>query len=88
MKSFFTASLVTFIMIIAILGIMNPGYRQTYELFGNTQGKLTHNYFIFSIYQQYHDNTFADSGKYIVYRRYIGIALIFFEISPLRVKQQ
>lgn len=47
MKRFFTSALVAVIMIIGILGITNPGFRQPYRLFDNTEGKLTHNYFIF-----------------------------------------
>lgn len=84
MKRFFTTILVTFIMITGILGITNPGFRQPYKLFGNVEGKLTHNYFIFSVYQQYYGYPSAtDNGKYTIYKRYIAIALNFYEISPL-----
>ena len=75
-------------MIIGILGILNPGFKQPYELFGNVEGKLTHNYFIFSVYQQYGEPATTDNGKYIVYKRYIGIAMNFYEISSLRVKKE
>ena len=88
MKRFFITILVTFIMITGILGITNPGFKEPYKQFGNVEGKLAHNYFIFSVYQQNYDYTLTDNGKYIVYRRYIGIALNFYEISPLRVKQE
>jgi hypothetical protein len=88
MRRFFITALVTLIMIIGILGIMNPGFKQPYKVFGNMEGKLTHNYFIFSIYQQYDSDSTSDSGKYIIYKRYIAIALSFYEISPLRVKQE
>ena len=83
MKRIFTAILVTLIMITGILGITNPGFKQPYKLFGNVEGNLTHNYFIFSVYQQYYVSG-TDSGKYLVHKRYIGIALNFYQISPLR----
>lgn len=88
MRRFFTSLLVTFIMILGILGITNPGFRQPYQLFGNIDGKLTHNYFIFSVYEQFNGYTLINSGKYRVYKRYIGIALNFFEISPLKEEQE
>ena len=79
--------LVTFVMLFAILGITNPGFRQPYQLFENTEGKVEHNYFIFSVYRQYNGFTISNDGKYTVYKRYIGVALNFFEISPLRVER-
>jgi hypothetical protein len=89
MKRFFTSILVTSIMIIGILGITNPGFRQPYKLFGNVEGKVTHNYFIFSVYQQYYGYTSTtDSGKYTIYKRYIAIALNFYEISPLQEERE
>jgi hypothetical protein len=88
MKRFYTSMLVILIMIIGILGITNPGFRQPYKLFDNSDGKLTHNYFIFSVYEQHNGYTLTEGGKYRVYRRYIGIALNFFEISPSKEAQE
>ena len=88
MKRFLTSALVTFIMITGILGITNPGFRQPYKLFDNVEGKLTHNYFIFSVYQQHYGYSLYDNGKYIIYKRYIGMALNFFEINPLREERE
>lgn len=87
-KNFTTGALVSLIMIVGILGITNPGYKQTYQLFDHVEGKVVHNYFIFSIYQQYNSFTESQNGKYREYRRYMGIAMNFFEISPLRVKME
>ncbi len=75
-------------MILGILGITNPGNKQPYRLFDNVEGKLTHNYFVFSIYLQNNGYTITDKGKYRIYRRYVGIASDFYEISPLRVEQE
>ena len=83
-----TGALVAMIMIIGILGITNPGYKQTYQLFDHVEGKVTHNYFIFSIYQQYNSFTEVEHGRYREYKRYLGIGMNFFEISPLKVKQE
>lgn len=83
-----TAFLVSLIMIAGILGITNPGYKQAYRLFDTVEGKVTHNYFIFSVYQQYDGYSVDTLKKYRVYKRYIGIAMNFFEISSLRVKQE
>jgi hypothetical protein len=80
--------LVTIVMVVGILGITNPGYKQTYQLFDTVEGKVTHNYFIFSVYQQYDGYSVDTTKKYRVYKRYIGIAKNFFEISSLRVKQE
>lgn len=88
MKKIITPILVALIMIIGILAILNPGRRQAYQLFDKVEGKLTHNYFIFSVYQQYDSYTVTEQGKYRVYRRYIGIAMGYYEISPLRIKQE
>jgi len=88
MRKFLTPLLVTLIMVIGILAITNPGRKQPYQLFDMVEGKLTHNYFIFSVYEQYDGYTVTDDGKYRVYKRYIGIALNFYEIKPTRVKQE
>lgn len=87
MRKYFTGILVTLVMLIGILGITNPGVKQAYRLFDTVEGKLTHNYFIFSIYQQDDGFTLAGNGKYHVYKRYIGIASSFYEISSLKVAQ-
>jgi len=85
MKKFGTVSLVSMIMIIAILGITNPVNKQN-PMFDYEEGKLTNNYFIFSIYQQPYRYTEIENGKYRLYQRHIGIAMHFYEISPLKVK--
>jgi hypothetical protein len=82
MKNLITTLIVTLIMIIAILGIINPGRKQ-YKVFDNVEGKLTHDYFIFSIYQQYGDYTISEDRKYRLYKRYMGIAMNFYQIKPL-----
>lgn len=87
MRNILTAILVGLIMILAILGISNPG-RENYRMFDNIEGKLTHNYFFFSIYQQYGDSNPTDSSNYRVYRRFIGIGMRFYEISPVKIKQE
>ena len=86
-RNVFTAIIVSLIMIVGILGITNPGYRQTYQMFENVAGKVVHNYFIFSVYQQYNGYTLEDNGHYRVYKRYIGILKDYYEIAPLRVPQ-
>ena len=88
MKRLLTLILVSLIMITGILGITNPGFRQPYKLFEKVEGKLAHNYFIFSVYQQDYGYTQTDNGKYFVHRRFIGIALNFYEISPLREERE
>lgn len=88
MKRFLTSILVTLVMIVGILGITNPGFRQPYKLFDSIEGKLAHNYFIFSVYYQHYGFTVSDNGKYILYKRYIGIALNFFEISPVKEERE
>ncbi len=85
MKKLLIPLLVSCIMLAGILGITNPGHRQTFRLFDNVEGKVVHNYFIFSIYQQLDGYELTNKGKYRVYKRYIGIALNFYEISPLKV---
>jgi hypothetical protein len=87
MKKSTAAILVSFIMIIAVLGITNPVRKQS-EMAGYVEGRLTHNYFIFSVYQQSSGYTITENGKYRLYKRYIGIATTFFEIKPLKVKQE
>lgn len=74
-------------MLIAILAITNPGRKQ-YAMFDKVEGIRTHDYFIFSIYRQYGSYTVTENGKYREYKRHIGIAMNFYEISPLRVKQE
>ena len=83
MKRLVTPMLVILVMLIGILGITNPGFKQPYQLFDNTEGKVIHNYFIFSVYRQYNGYTLSKDRKYIIYKRYIGIALKFYEISPV-----
>ena len=83
MKRYLTVLLVTLIMLTGILGITNPAIKQPYKLFDNIEGNLSENYFIFSIYQQYGSFTISKNGKYRIYRRFIGIASGFYEISPV-----
>ena len=85
MKNILTAVLVSLIMIIGILAITNPGRKQ-YQMFDKVEGKLSKDYFIFSIYQQYGEFTLTADGKYRVYRRFLGIALNLYEISSEKVK--
>jgi hypothetical protein len=87
MKKFSTGVIVALIMIVAILTITNPVNKQN-PMFDYEAGKLTHNYIIFSIYQQTYRYTVIENGKYRLYKRYIGIAMHFYEISPLKVKQE
>ncbi len=75
-------------MIVGLLGITNPGFKQPYRLFDNVEGKLTHNYYIFSVYLRNEGYNLSDNKKYRIYKRYIGIALNFYEISPLKVEQE
>jgi hypothetical protein len=86
-KDFYTAVIVTTIMLVGILGITNPGYKETYQLFDHVEGKVAHNYFIFSIYQQYNSFSVNAKGERI-HKRYIGIAMNFYEISPLIVQEE
>lgn len=67
-------------MVIGLLAITNPN-RKNNRMFDYVEGRLTHNYIIYSIYTQ---NGFrlSDDGKYKVYRRYVGVASTFFEIAP------
>lgn len=88
LQRFFTSILVMVIMVAGILGITNPGFRQPYKMFDNVEGDLTHNYFIFSIYQQRYGYTITTNRKSYFYKRYIGIALNFFEISSLQEEEQ
>jgi hypothetical protein len=88
MRKIYTGILVTLIVIIGLLGITNPARRQPFQLFDKVEGKVIHNYFIFSIYQQYNTYRVSDNGQYREYKRYIGIAMNFYEISPIRVKQE
>lgn len=75
-------------MLVGILGITNPGFKQPYQLFDDMEGKVKHNYFIFSVYQQNSGYTTSKDGKYNIYKRYIGIASNYFEISPSREEKQ
>ncbi|HEX3023671.1 MAG TPA: hypothetical protein VHP12_00545 [Chitinophagaceae bacterium] len=88
MKKYITGILVTLIMVIGILGITNPGFKQPYQLLDNEEGKLIHNYFIFSVYTHHEGRLKNEKGNYSLYKRYIGIALNFYEISPLSVKDE
>jgi hypothetical protein len=88
MKKYAQFILVATIMSIGLLGITNPGFKQPYRLFDSVEGKLIHNYYVFSVYRQDNSYTVSDNGKYKVYKRFIGIALNFFEISPLKVEQE
>ena len=84
MNKISTGILVIVIMIIAILGITNPGHKP-FQMFDNAEGRLVHNYFVISIYQQYSQFTTIENGKYRLYKRYLGVADAFYEISPLKV---
>jgi hypothetical protein len=88
MRKSFTIILVTVVMVIGLLGITNPGFKQPYRLFDNSEGKLTHNFYIFSVYQLHEGYIENDNKKYRLYKRYIGMALTYFEISPLKVEQE
>ena len=83
-----TPILVALIMLIAILGITNPAFRNPYKFLDNVEGKVEHNYFIFSIYKQYSGYSLSADGKYKVYKRFIGVALQFYEISSVRTEVQ
>ena len=88
MKKYFTAILVSSIMVFGILCITNPGFKEPYKLFDNQEGTLIHNYFIFSVYAHLETRIQNEKGNYRLYRRYIGIALNFYEISNLRVDDE
>lgn len=77
---------VSLIMVTGILGITNPGNNQ-HRMFGYKESILTGNYFIFSIYRQ-SGYTLTDDSLYRVYKRYLGIATGFYEMQPLKVKQE
>jgi hypothetical protein len=87
MRKLLTAIFVTIVMVTAILGITNPAYER-YKMLDFVEGKLTHDYIIFSIYQQNSGYAITNDGKYRIYKRYIGIATKFYEISPLKVAQE
>ncbi|HVZ24543.1 MAG TPA: hypothetical protein VG842_00715 [Sediminibacterium sp.] len=84
MKKAWGTAGVTLVMIVAILGITNPG-RKMYGMFDRVEGRMEHNYFLFSIYRQYGGFTLSADGKYRLYKRYIGICMQLYEISPLKV---
>ncbi|HWB26207.1 MAG TPA: hypothetical protein VG738_12040 [Chitinophagaceae bacterium] len=84
MRKIITAILVSLMMIIALLAITNPD-RKNYRMFDYTEGRLKHDYVIFSIYQQTGFTVSRDS-QYHIYQRYVGIGTLFFEIKPLKIK--
>jgi hypothetical protein len=86
MKKSTTALLVSAIMIIAILGITNPVRKQN-PMIDYEEGKLVSNCFVFSIYQS-SAYSLVENGKYREYKRYIGIAMKFYEIKPIKVRQE
>jgi hypothetical protein len=69
-------------MLLALLAITNPD-RKNRRMFDYVEGRLEHDYVFFSIYQQT-GYTLSNDGKYRIYKRYLGIATSFFEISPLK----
>ena len=73
-------------MLIGVLGITNPAFKQPYKLFNNVEGRLTDNFFIYSVYTQYKGVSATKDGKFLVYKRFVGIAFYYFEISPELVK--
>ena len=87
MRRHLTFILVFFVMLMGILGITNPGFRQPYKFLDNVEGKVEHNYFIFSVYQQYSGYRMSSDGRYKIYKRYVGVALQFYEISPVWVEK-
>lgn len=84
MKKLTTPLLVSLVMLVAILGITNPAFRQPYNFFDDVEGKVIHNYFIFSVYKQYSGFSVSKDGKYNIYKRFIGVASNYFEISPVK----
>jgi hypothetical protein len=88
MKKYSTALIVSLIMLSAILGITNPGFKAPHQFFDDVEGKVIHNYFIFSVYKQFNGHSISADGKYIIYKRYLGIALKFYEISPVREEKK
>jgi len=80
MRRYLTTILVSLIMIIGLLAITNPD-RKNRRMFDYMEGRLEHNYIIFSIYKETGYAPSAD-GRYKIRRRYLGMALSFFEISP------
>lgn len=84
MQRILTPILVSAVMIIGILGITNPGFKQPYRLFDNVEGKLLHNYFIFSVYKQCSGYSTSANKNYVEYRRFIGIASNFIEIGSVK----
>ena len=73
-------------MLTGILCITNPGFKEPYKLFENQEGHLIHNYFIFSVYEHLETHVQNEKGNYRLFRRYIGIALTFYEIDSIKVK--
>jgi hypothetical protein len=87
MKKLPVAIAVSLIMLLAILGITNPG-RYPYRMFDHVEGKLSNNYFIFSIYRQTSGFEVSKDGQYHIFKRYIGIAGSFYEIAPDKIKAE
>jgi hypothetical protein len=83
MRKYSTAILVTLVMVTGLLAITNPD-RKNYRMFDYVEGRLEHNYGIFSTYMQ-SGYALSDDGKYKVRRRYLGIAATFFEIKPEKI---
>jgi len=88
MKKYLVAIMVTMFMVIGILCITNPGFKEPYKLFENKEGKLIHNYLIFSIYEHLETIEHTEKGNFRSYKRYIGIALTFYEINTVTVKDE
>ena len=88
MRRFFTAFFVSLAMIIGILAITDPGRDQSTRMFDHAEGRLSHDYVIFSVYVQKSSDSLIEHGKYKLFKRYVGIGAGFFEIRPLKVEQQ
>ncbi|HLK29294.1 MAG TPA: hypothetical protein VKT28_12005 [Puia sp.] len=88
MRKYLTVILVSLVMIIAILAITNPGRDEEKRMFDHMEGRLTHDYGIFSIYQQKAPDSVTSDGKYFLYKRYIGIGNGIYEISPVKIKRE
>jgi hypothetical protein len=88
MKKFIPGILASLVMIFGILVITNPGFKQPYKLFDHSEGKLSHNYWVFSVYELHQGYTLTADGKFRKYRRYVGVLMNFFEISPAQVRQE
>lgn len=80
MRKYSATIFVTVVMVIGLLAISNPN-RKNYRMFDYVVGRMEHNYVIFSVYEQ-SGYTLSGDGKYKIRRRYVGVALTFFEIAP------